>query len=626
MSYSKPLYKIAEHKDIRDLLKNRLVIPNENRRYEWTKFEWLIPVLDGLYAQMCRGEYHNMGQFIILDKDDNFIIYDAQHRVTFLILMLLAIAASYPESRNDILDIISKNTSARGLPHKCSEADYSTCKKNGWTRYPRLISENENDFMALGNLINSLDKPSVCKSTKYLEQYRCTLAECDFKSSSKKDIRNHMKEHKSNDAFTSFWKCEICDLVSENKDDLKAHLFKNDLVGSAIYEAYSVITTYIKKNKINLDILYEYMLEHVLFDMKVTTSEDEARLSYSQNNAIGKSVSAADLLKTSIIRKLPDRKSDVIQLFEWLLSKNDAKSPIDNQQILYVCSNLSMKGWNKYDTFKKGSYEKLFDNVEKSEYGAIFDEFNGLVKKSMEILQFVKGHKIGRLLQELTSGCEIMMLCIMPLGLTYGTGVLEKYFKLLITASIRIDCGKKLSFNALSYQTQIELILSEVLSGLSEPDCYKKFLNFLRPKIVSEEDFYKKICEHEFTKNSYSKAILQLIVELSASHEASLNQDCIDLEHIHAQSKLNDLTKPSLIHNIGNLTLFCASNSGDLKGNRSLKDLPFAEKITQYGKSNVTMTRDLMKYKESGFSDKQIMERGKELAKSIYSITYTILG
>jgi len=626
MSYSKPMYKIAQHQDIQDLLKNRLIIPNENRRYEWTRFEWLIPVLDGLYGQMCRGEYHNMGQFIILDKDGNFIIYDAQHRVTFLILLLLAIAESDPETRIDILDMISKNISSRGLTHKCSETEHSICKKNGWRRYPRLVSENENDFMALGTLINSLDQPSVCKSTKYSQVHGCPLAECNFKCSTKKEIKAHIKEHKSKDTCTSFWGCDNCDLKSENEDDLKAHMFKDDAVDSAIYEAYSVIQEYLKVNSINLTQLYEYVVDHVLFDMKITTSEDEARLSYSQNNAIGKSVSAADLLKTSIIRKLSDRKSDVIQLFEWLLSMNDAKSPIDNQQVLYVCSNQIMKVWNKYDTFKKGSYEKLFDNVEKSEYSKTFDTFSGLVKKSMDILQFIKDHRIGRLLQEITSGCEIIMMCIIPLGLTYGTGALEKYFKLLIAASIRIDCGKKLSFNALSYQTQIELILSEVLSGLSEPDCYKKFLNFLRPKIVSEADFYKKLCDNEFTKNSYSKAILQFIVELCDSHEASLNRECIDLEHVHAQSKPDELDKPSLIHNIGNLTLFCASNSGDLKGNRSLKDLPFLEKISQYEKSNVKMTRDLVKYKESGFLDKQIIERAKELTTSIYSLTSTILG
>ena len=626
MSYSKPQYKIAQHQAIQGLLKNRVIIPNENRRYEWTKYEWLIPVLDGLCGQMVRGEYHNMGQFIILDKDGNFIIYDAQHRVTFLILLLLAIAESDLELRNDSLDIISKNTTSRGLNHKCSEAEHSICKKNGWLRYPRLVSENENDFIALGNLINSLDQASVCNSTKYSQQHRCPLAECDFICSTKKEIKAHIKEHKIKDDCHSFWRCETCKFESENESDLKAHMFKDDAIDSGIYEAYSVITTYIKENSIKLEALYEYVVDHVLFDMKITTSEDEARLSYSQNNAIGKSVSAADLLKTSIIRKLPDRKSDVIQLFEWLLSKNDAKSPIDNQQVLYVCSNHIMKVWNKYDTFKKGSYEKLFDNVEKSEYSVTFDTFNGLVKKSMDILQFVKAHRIGRLLQELTSGCEIMMLCIMPIGLTYGTSALEKYFKLLIAASIRIDCGKKLSFNALSYQTQIEVILVDVLNGLSELDCYKKFVHLLRPKIASEADFYKKVCEYEFTKNTYSKAILQFIVELCDSHEASLNRDCIDLEHVHAQNKPDELDKPSLIHTIGNLTLFCASNSGDLKGNRSLKDLPFLEKIPQYEKSNVKMTRDLLKYKESGFSDKQIMERGLELATSIYSITSTILG
>lgn len=618
-----------QHQNIQMLLKNSLTIPNENRRYEWTKLEWVIPVLDGMYNQMLQYEYHNMGQFIILSKESIYIIYDAQHRVTTLILILLGIAANDSELRNEILDIISKNTASRGLQHKCTEAEHSMCKKNGWIRCPKLISENENDFIALGNLINSLDQNGICKSTRYSPIYGCPYGTCDFSSSTKKEIRNHIKDHNIKDECISNWQCNGigCPFTSETEESMKAHMYKGDVVDSNIYEAYSVIQEYFKSNSVKLDKLYEYVVDHVIFDMKITTSEAEARLSYSQNNTIGKSVSAADLLKTSIIRKLPERKAEVIQLFEWLLTKNDAMSKIDNQQILYVCSNVIMRTWNKYETFKKGSYEKLFDGVDRLEYNGILDSFKGLVNKSMEILQFVKQHRIGRLLNELTSGCEIMMTCIMPIGLKFGTAALEKYFKLLIATSIRIDCNKKLSINSLSYQTHVEPILIKALNdSITEIDCYKEFVNVFRPKIASDADFYKKLSEYEFTRNSYSKAILQFIVEINDSHEASLNSDCIDLEHIHAQNRSEELSNSALIHNIGNLTLFCASNSADLKGNRSLKDLPFLEKIPQYEKSNVRMTRDILKYKDSGFSDKQILERGKELAESIYSITSTILG
>jgi hypothetical protein len=151
-------------------------------------------------------------------------------------------------------------------------------------------------------------------------------------------------------------------------------------------------------------------------------------------------------------------------------------------------------------------------------------------------------------------------------------------------------------------------------------------MEFLRPKVLGEAEFSKRVCEYEFTKNSYSKGILQFIAELRDSHESSLNTECIDLEHIHAQGKSNELANASLIHNLGNLTLFCGSNSADLKGNRSLKDLPFMEKLAQYEKSNIKMTRDLVKYKDTGFSDKEILERSNKLASDIYKETATILG
>jgi len=623
MSYKKPQYKIVEQQTIQDLLKFRLVIPNENRRYEWSKNEWVIPVMDGIYSQMGQLEHHHMGLFIILDKDNLHIIYDAQHRVTTLILILIAIAEiSSTDLRNEILDVISRNTGSRRTGEKCSEAEQAICKAYNWTRYPRLVSENENDFIVLGNLINTVGQ--ACKSKKCTPYYISGSSEFTTKT----EVKAYMKEHKIKESYDTRWRCNGCPIEFTDEGEMKDHLNKGIIVDSGINEAYEAVLKYIKDNKVPNQTLYEYLIDHVIFDKKVTTSEEEARLSYSQNNTIGKSVSASDLLKTSIVRRLPERKADIIGLFEWILSKNDAKSPIDTQQILYVCTNLITKKWVKYDIFKKGSYENMFDDIEKSEYDKVFNSFKELVEESMDLLKFMKEHRIGRLLSGLTSGCEIMMLCILPIGLKFKTGILDKYFKLLISASIRIDCNSKLTLNPLSYQGEIERILTNVLTdSMTESDCYKAFKDLLNEKIQSDENFHKNILGHEFKKNAYSKAILQFIVELTDTHEASLNSDCIDLEHIHAQSRAGELGQESLVHSLGNLTLFCAQNSADLKGNRSLKDKPFSEKILQYKNSNVKMTRKVEEdYGATGFSDKQILERTENLARLIHNETSKILN
>jgi hypothetical protein len=127
-------------------------------------------------------------------------------------------------------------------------------------------------------------------------------------------------------------------------------------------------------------------------------------------------------------------------------------------------------------------------------------------------------------------------------------------------------------------------------------------------------------------KNPYIKTLLQFIVEQEDSHEARINIDTIDLEHIHAQSNVEELSKQENIHNIGNLTLFSAPNSGEMRGNRSLKDLPFHEKLRNYLMSNIRMTRELECYKDSGFSDAQIEERSKRITEQLYSVTERILG
>jgi hypothetical protein len=625
ITYTKPQYQIKAQQKLQDLLRKFLRIPNENRRFEWTAGEWIIPVLECIYNQMRMREYYKMGQFIILEKNEEYIIYDAQHRVTTLILILLAIASIAPSRHDEIIDVISKSSTSLKLNERCSETEKAVCNANGWKRYPRLVSENENDFIALGNLMNSVRQTGSCKSAKSSQTHCCPVDTCGFNCAGKKEIKLHIKGHKVKDACVSKWKCNGCELIFDTKNAVDEHLNNDDYLDSNIYEAYKVIQKYLAKNPVDPDILYCYVLDVITFDMHITTSEDEARQAYSQNNTIGKTVSPYDLLKTWFIRNIPGKKAEIIRRFE-SLNSIDTKLPLDAQQIAYICICMLRKEWISIDSFKKGGYEKILDGKEPSEFIRVFDTFCNLSDKCIEILEFTRSNRIGRLVPYITSGVEITMMSIVPIGVVFGKEVLERYFKLLIAASIRIDCGKRLTFNPVAYQTVISDLLTRSLNGLSEMECYSHFVKLLMPKVSDQVAFHKKFSEHTFTKNLYIKAVLQFIVELTDTHETQLNSGSIDLEHAHAESRAETLEQPSHVYRIGNLTLFCAQNSEELRGNRSLKDLPFLEKIPHYEKSNIKMTRDLLKYKEGGFSDKEILERSNELTSTIYSLTARILG
>jgi hypothetical protein len=101
----------------------------------------------------------------------------------------------------------------------------------------------------------------------------------------------------------------------------------------------------------------------------------------------------------------------------------------------------------------------------------------------------------------------------------------------------------------------------------------------------------------------------------------------VDLEHIQSQNFMNELEDSKLIYMLGNHTLFSAMNSTEqMRGNRSLKDLPFSEKLPHYERSNIKMTRELGKYRTSGFADAQIQERTLDIANQLYEVTNSILS
>jgi hypothetical protein len=74
------------------------------------------------------------------------------------------------------------------------------------------------------------------------------------------------------------------------------------------------------------------------------------------------------------------------------------------------------------------------------------------------------------------------------------------------------------------------------------------------------------------------------------------------------------------MHCIGNLTLLCGANSAaGLKGNSSLSNKSFSEKIKSYQDSNIAMTRAIALSTE--FLDAQIEARSLALAQKLADLT-----
>ena len=691
LSYKKSKYDILAHQDFASLLeKQPLVIPNENRFYEWTGEKWIIPVLDETSDQMRNGKSNNIGLFIVLRLPDTipYIIYDAQHRITTIIMFLVVIGElGDSEISRRILRVVAKD-STESFDHPLTDEENEICKMYGWRYMPRLRSQNTTDFVAVGNLVNSLDPNFRCISEKYTKKYNCSGCEftslvkneidahikshsslleahvdcsscgykgnleghgdsckskkaikyscnsCNHTEASKGKINEHMKIHKV--SYHTKYTCDKCTYSTGTEEEILKHIYVgDDDIVSNIPAAYDTIKEYIrtKMHDVPHKDIYHYVLKWIEFDVRVTESEEEARRAYEVNNRIGTTPSMYDLLKIYGISKSPNMKSAIIHTFDELkrVYSNHISSPLNHEEIVYISSNIVRKQWDDLERFKTSAYKKLFDDLSEDECNTRLERFIEVTQETTRILEHITNDRVSKISTQLATGCEITRMFLVPVGLIFGKESLAKYLDLVICASLVFESKKrdqiKLNINALGFQTPIKAILAKLMAGeLTDDMCYNEFRDVFKSKIIDKGEFIRKLTTMKFRTNVQVKVILQYLVDKLFSHESLVDTDKVDLEHIVSQNKLTTLNDPDLVYNIGNMTLFCGSNSGSLRGNRSLKDLPFLEKLVHYEKSNIKITTDLVKYKESGFSDKQIIERGLELANSIYSLTSTILG
>ena len=88
-----------------------------------------------------------------------------------------------------------------------------------------------------------------------------------------------------------------------------------------------------------------------------------------------------------------------------------------------------------------------------------------------------------------------------------------------------------------------------------------------------------------------------------------------------------DPVQAKFIDHMGNLTLFVGPNTDSIsRGNRSLQNKPFEEKVAYYERSDISFTRSLTNYKNTGFGIQQIKERGTMYIQLLVQTLYRILS
>ena len=571
------------------ILREPLQIPYENRPFEWTPDKYIRLVIQTMIMQMRKGIKHWLGNALILNYVERRL-KDAQHRLTICFLSILAVARLLGD--DEPLDDISKYGSTKRLRQVIpTPEDAAILKRFQWKRIPNIRSVYDHDFQALGNVLNGIDPAE---------------AEAGY-------------------------------------DD------------SRIYAAYDCVRDTISAlltSPEQLEEFYAYLTQHVHVDLKLTSDPEFAHQITYALNSIKEPLKPLTLLRGEFMADLGihDTKASahVHATFE-TLENEFACSEVEFNAYVHTAINLKSRRHTPSGEYND-HIKELFASIAWS--SPAIDEFAGIMRRLLGIKRMVENQPIGALVLRMANGYEVLHHCILP-AFYYAGSPSEMLPLLDMIAALGILWEQNLSFNAVAILTALwgsppkaktpaQQRKEEEAAAKAAARAEKKaaaaaakaatkvtkatiraaekaaaavrnrkgvfelayeeswtpaqLLEALRVRFNAWLDkettpVVKRLCEADYRapKNrAWARNALIWLHLKKHTNEAVLDQGLVDLEHISPQSQPTPST-----YRLGNHTLLLRGKSETMRGNRSLQDLPYAEKRLEYLKSNVERTQDI---------------------------------
>lgn len=560
-------FEIDAKYDILNVLKHRHTIPYHSRPFMWTRNEYIKFLMEDTLKSWRENMEHWMGFFIVYSDGIVPAISDAQHRATLCWLMFRALAASL--TMDGPLRWISRYGIIDSELDEVDPVDQEVLEKYGWTRYPNIESCYEQDFEALGNILNDVPRPKDSDSLIY-DAYETVKSILGAELPTREDQLSFLRFKRDSVKVTLMriteWGFTMRAFVSLNNIKVKVPpsiLLKN-MFATAIgmdrsgeihdmfcelkrahsrnFEQYIHIQTNLFTKSLRTFEDYERSITEVLAPAAVLSG-------VCPFAAFCDSVRRADEAQTRL-NSIPAYK-----LLPLILKSHEATT-------LYLLPLAYVAGAEQHAEVKRAVNELIAFEIRCE---TVFS-FN-----PMTVHRFLR-EKMNPLLQGSTT----------------------------VTATV----------NSINEQFRI----------------------WLREEGLSNDHVTARIAAECFSRSAFGRARCMLLfqAEMTDSHESSLIYDAIHIDHIYPKTHgktCASLADPERRHRIGNLTPFIGKNSGSVTGNSGLGNKPFDKKAPEYTKSNIAMTREVAaRYGSTGFMDAQIEERSHTLATQIAALTAGVLG
>ena len=266
----------------------------------------------------------------------------------------------------------------------------------------------------------------------------------------------------------------------------------------------------------------------------------------------------------------------------------------------------------------KKEMKELFKPIIDSEdtYTEI-NKFFKIVEKLFEIMDKIIEDKFGRLINNTSRIClnwEAYMWCLLPIF--YKTNTINcDLIKLMTKWYFRNLQFKTRNFNSLCYSNEFIKITNEVLKN-PDYDYFKDIEECLvknKDDTISDENYARNMKDMNF--KSTNPTYLLMFLETCMNTDLQIVSLEYTLEHIYCQNDKLKLHNPSLMDNIGNLTLIEGKNSNNgHKGNSSLGSKNYDKKVISYKGSSSIITRNIPDNYET-FTEETIIKRSNEMSE-----------
>jgi hypothetical protein len=571
MSAKKELpMNIDDGYDILHILEKRHTIPYHSRPFMWTADKYINLVSHEMINSWKKDKLYWLGIVLMYTGGNLPAISDAQHRLTIVFLMILSLSnllkSSNIEYSIELLSWISEYGRKSVLRTEIPDADNEILIKQEWTRYPNIESCYDNDFEALGNLLNGKSIDELISESKIYSAYSTIIS--------------ILEENLDEDSYANFAQY-LYSSVKVTRICIPDWEFTIVVFNSFNNIKVAVPSSFLLKNRFAHIMGEKYSADiHTLFQ-NIQTSHPKNFEQYIHL--------LSNLYCNRLINKVEYENSVTT------LINKDISNPLET----FAQINMQVT--------------KVYDALDMDRFGNIFKNY------------FVSGHEvyslclipIGYKMLKCGRLSDYFELVRKLIAFAIRIGKKVSFNQLKFQTFITNKSNKFLE-DKLTWEELIKLLTDEFISWL---DINVRSENVI--KMYENEKFEDK-------KFSKARGTLLYLIEATDSYEARINHAKVQIDHIYPKNpskKHIPLSEPDNKHKLGNFTPFIScSKTDEMKGNEQLGNKTFDVKVPYYKLSNIAITRDLAKYETKGFTDTEIKERTLELAKKIEQITAIDLG